>query len=264
MPTTARTIDAHCHVWPGAPGTTAAPREPADYSIETHLARLAEHGIEATVLVPHIAYDGRDLGYLHACAARYPGRCAVMGAITGAEVAEPHRLDDDIAQGVRAFRIRAADMHVPLDALCEYLARSGGVLCPLVTRAQARAGALDAIGPLADRHPALRFVLDHFGGDHNAPALAQLARRANILIKVSDFGAFDQPPYDAARAATVAMCALFGAQRLMWGSNLPVFALDARQDLGAAWHAIRDATSLGDAERAAILGGTAATVFFPH
>ena len=37
-----------------------------------------------------------------------------------------------------------------------------------------------------------------------------------------------------------------------------------RQDLGAAWHAIRDATSLGDAERAAILGGTAATVFFPH
>ncbi len=271
MPTAVRTIDAHCHVWPAgtsrfalAPGVAPGERQPADYPIETHLARLADIGITATVLVPHIAFYGRDLSYLHDCAARFPGRCAVMGAITGAEVAEPQGLATDIARGVRAFRIRAADMAQPMDALCQTLVQADAVLCPLITRAQAVSGALGMVDDLAGRHPQLRIVLDHFGGAHASPALHALARRPNIMLKVSDFGAFDIPPYTVARAATLTLCALFGAHRLMWASNMPVFDHDTRQDLAAAWQTIATAEALSASERAAILGGTADTVFFPH
>lgn len=264
-----RAIDAHCHVWPahGAallPGVTPQDRQPVAYAIETHLERLAALGIEATVLVPHIAYYGRDLSYAFECAQRYPGRIAVMGAITQAECVDPQRLDGDLARGVLSFRIRCVDLQHPLDPLCQRLAEAGAVLCPLVTRAQAEAGALQRAVELAVRHPRLQIAVDHFGGWWQAPAMKSLAAAPNVLLKVSDYAAFDAPPYTRALDATLDMLALFGAQRLMWGSNMPVFELDAVQRLRDAFQVIQTAAELNPADKAAILGGNAERIFFRH
>lgn len=271
MTANARHIDAHCHVWPGgvtrfalAPGVSAADRQPAAYPIEMHFESLAPMGMHAAVLVPHIAYYGRDLGYAFDCAARFPGNCAVMGAITQAETEHPEGLASDIERGVRCFRIRAVDLRRPLDELCSWLLPSRSVLCPLITTAQAEAGALERVRTLASCHPGLRFVLDHFGGAPLSDTLRSLAALPNVLLKVSDFGAFDTPPYAQARAATIDLCALFGAERLMWGSNNPVFELDARQSLQAAFDAIHLAPGISAADRDAILGGTAERIFFDH
>jgi len=264
-----RFVDAHCHVWPLAArahptrdGAGPTSREPGVYSIETHLSRLAALGIRAAVLVPHIAYDGRDIRYALRCRSRFPGACAAMGAVTRDEAADPRLLADELGRDVRAFRIRAADMVGDLDALCGHLQRRRGVLCPLIKRAQARAGALDLVAALAARHPDLRIVLDHFAGTVRPDDLRGFAALANVFVKVSGFDAFDAPPYSRARAATLALRDIIGADRLMWGSDMPVFELDGVQNLPAAFAAVADATGLADVEKAAILGGTADRLFF--
>ena len=264
---TPRRIDAHCHVWPPggaalAAGVMPQDRRPPDYPIETHLRRVAPLGIGAAVLVPHIAYYGRDLSYAFECAGRWPGRCAVMGAVTRAETENPQRLSDDLDLGVRSFRIRAVDLARPLDDLCGLLKSVRAVLCPLITRVQAEAGALQHVAALAARHPQLQFVLDHFGGWPDSPAFEALAGCPNVLVKISDFAAFDAPPYARALDATLALCGLFGAQRLMWGSNMPVVELDAWQRLEDAFTVIETAVGLNPIDKAAILGGTAERIFF--
>ncbi len=185
-----------------------------------------------------------------------------MGAITRSETENPQRLRDDLALGVRSFRIRAADLARPVDDLCGLLQSVRAVLCPLITRVQAEAGALQQVVALAARHPQLRFVLDHFGGWSGSPAFEALAECPNVLVKISDFAAFDVPPYARALDSTLALCRLFGAQRLMWGSNMPVFELDAAQRLDEAFTVIEAAVGLSPVDKAAILGGTAARVFF--
>ncbi|WP_418320085.1 amidohydrolase family protein [Piscinibacter sakaiensis] len=262
-----RFIDAHCHVWPAhgvalVPGMSPYDRQPNAYPIEAHLDRLGALGIEATVLVPHIGYYHRDLGYAFECAKRFPGRIAVMGAITQAECEDPTSLAGDFDLGVRSFRIRFVDLQRPLDNLCESLATQAAVLCPLITRTQAMAGALNRVIELAAGHPRLRFAIDHFAGWPEAPAWTSLAALPNVLVKVSDFAAFDVPPYWRALEATLNMQALFGADRLMWGSNLPVFELDAVQRLDQAFNVIETARGMSGTDKAAILGGTAARTFF--
>jgi predicted TIM-barrel fold metal-dependent hydrolase len=269
MSSASRFVDAHCHVWPletrehpMRDGVDPTIREPRGYPIETHVSRLAALGVQATILVPHIAYYGRDIQYALDCRSRFPGICAVMGAITHDEVAVPGLLADDMERGVRAFRIRADDMAGDLDALCTNLQRRRGMLCPLIKHAQAQAGALDLVASLASRHPDLRIVLDHFAGTARPDELRRFETHENVFVKISDFGAFDAPPYMRARAATLALRDMFGSDRLMWGSNMPVFELDGVQDLAAAFAAVADATGLTKSEKAAILGGTADRLFF--
>lgn len=268
----AAAVDAHCHVWPAdvgtfpvAPGVSAAARHPEGYPIETHRSRLARLGIDAAVLVPHIAYYGRDLRYALECRQRYPGEYAVLGAITAGEVADPSRLAGNLRQGVRAFRIRAADLMQPLATLCGFLADNGCVLCPLVSPEQARNGRLARVLAIARENPALPVVLDHFGGAGGPDAMQTLAAIAdlpNVSVKVSGFDAFDRPPYALARRLAVEACARFGADRLMWGSDMPVFELGGGHDLEVAFLAVDQAPDLTPRQKDAVLGGTARRIFF--
>jgi L-fuconolactonase len=262
-----RKIDAHCHVWPATSdrwptlqGIDAADRVPAQYPVETHLSALEELGVEAAVIVPHIGYYGRDLGYALDCAARYPGRIAVMGAITGVEVANPELLRGDLDLGVRAFRLRAIDLVRGADGLCGWMADEDAVLCPLITAAQPEA--LVEIDRLAAAHETLTIVIDHFGGAPGSKALRDLARHPNVFVKISGFNTWDAPPYLRSHAALLELLPAFGAERLMWGSDMPVFAIDPNQSLTAAFEVIDKSDSLSRAQRAALMGETADRLFF--
>lgn len=81
-------VDAHSHSWGGDPsrypmanGQTARDRDPADYDIETLLAREAAIGVARVVLVQHIGYFGFDSSYLTDAARDRPGTFAVVGAV---------------------------------------------------------------------------------------------------------------------------------------------------------------------------------------
>lgn len=129
---------------------------------------------------------------------------------------------------------------------------------------------LPAAAALADRLPDLAIVVDHGAKPFIASGIiepwasdmAALAKRPNVSCKLSGLIT------EAGAGWSVAMLKpycdhlirVFGADRLMFGSDWPV--LDLTADYAAWWNAAHALTSgLSEAERAAIFGGTAARFY---
>jgi L-fuconolactonase len=141
----------------------------------------------------------------------------------------------------------------------------------------ARPGQLPAAAHAAAALPELVFVLDHLGNPEVQPALdeqwaasfRQLAALPNTVCKLS--GILGVPPPPGATAAQRPVLAhlrpyyeialdCFGPDRLMFGSDWPVSAIDAAYgDVVAAGRALIG--DLSPPEQAAILGGTARRVY---
>lgn len=121
----------------------------------------------------------------------------------------------------------------------------------------------------AERHPALRIVIDHAAKPdiaHHAfdpwrARIAALAELPNVVCKVSgllteagdDWHARDLAPW------VQHLLAAFGPRRLLWGSDWPVLKLAADY---ACWFGIADGLAgLATDERAALFGGNAVRVY---
>lgn len=134
-----------------------------------------------------------------------------------------------------------------------------------------RAPQLPAAIALVDRHPSLPFVLDHIAKPviSGAPPaewrrdLAELARRPNVCCKFS--GLVTEVPGRSWTPELLwpyfdVVLALFGPDRLMFGSDWPVCLVAAEY---TRWdHFIESCvTGLAPAERKGILGDTAARFY---
>lgn len=126
---------------------------------------------------------------------------------------------------------------------------------------------IDRAMALADLAPGVTFILDHCGvpaiasGGHEswARGLAEIARRPNVMVKLSgivayaDAGSWDVEtlrPY----VETVLTC--FGPSRMIWGSDWPVVTLGGTLSTWvAATHALL--LDLTPDDRNAILSGNA-------
>ena len=129
---------------------------------------------------------------------------------------------------------------------------------------------LEHVPVLAERLPALRIVLDHLckppitSGEFEpwASQLAEAAEAPNVFAKLSGLDAGHGDRWSAADLSRYVEHALavFGPDRLMYGSDWPVSLL--RGGYGKVWREINAATSqLGPQERARIFGGTAIEVY---
>lgn len=123
---------------------------------------------------------------------------------------------------------------------------------------------------LAERLPTLRIVIDHLGKPPIAsggfePWASQLAKAAeapNVFAKLSGLDAGQGDRWSVADLSPYAehTLAVFGPDRLMYGSDWPVSLL--RGGYGKVWREINAATSqLGPQERERIFGGTAIEVY---
>lgn len=150
---------------------------------------------------------------------------------------------------------------------------------PALTAIAARGLAFDAlIRPphlpvlleLARRHPALRIVIDHAAKPDIAAGrlqpwaadIARVARETSAVCKLSGLVTEAAPGWSITDLQPYVehLLNVFGPQRLMWGSDWPVV------DLAGGYLRWRDATlellrHLSAAERDAVLGGIAATVY---
>lgn len=90
---------------------------------------------------------------------------------------------------------------------------------------------IDEVGRIAERHPNIRFVIDHMNlfvedkGDvvtKAVDALLPLARRANIAVKVSALPAHSHEPYPYRdmHPHVQRVVEAFGAERSFWGTDL--------------------------------------------
>jgi L-fuconolactonase len=119
-------------------------------------------------------------------------------------------------------------------------------------------------------HPSLRFVLDHLGKapiasgqvEPWASGLRTLAAEPNVSCKISGVHTIAAPGAGYADLAPFLEVALeaFSAARVLFGSDWPV-SLQAASYADVVATAARACETLSPAERSAVLGGSARTVY---
>lgn len=130
---------------------------------------------------------------------------------------------------------------------------------------------LEHVPVLAERVPELRIAIDHLakppikekGWEPWATLLRRASERPNVYAKVSGLNTaadFETWTADDLRPYVDHAIECFGAQRLMFGSDWPVAILAG--DYQKVWEATLEMLSgMSEAERSAILGGTANTFY---
>lgn len=283
-------IDAHHHVWQlgvngcqwPTPDLRAIYR---DVELPEFVAIARAAGVTGSVLVQSQPCDA-DTDYLLALAAESDFVKAVVGWVDLASPHAPARIARLMAPSPngRASALRG------LRPMLQSLPEDDWILRPELEPALAamkhRGLALDALvyprhlpylGELARRHPTLPVVIDHGAKPPIAvsnqlaadwcDALAALAVLPNLYCKISglpvEAGANQTPELLADYITQLVV--LFGAERLMWGSDWPVLTLAAnpRWATYSGWlDVVRMALSGVDpAAIEAIFGGTSAGVY---
>lgn len=272
-------VDAHHHLWDidrgydwlDAPELAAIRRT---FTTDDLAAELAAHRVDATVLVEAGRCRTDEVAAHLAAAHRTP---AIAGVVAWADLTDP-----DLAGTLAAYRkLPGADKLVgvrdQLQGRTEpgFLARddvranlatvaAAGLAVDLVVRVDQLTDCAAAAAALPDA----RFVLDHLGKpriaaggyDEWRAALAPLAAHPNVTAKLSGLVTEAGPGWtaDDLRPYVVAAVELFGAGRLMYGSDWPVCTAVA--DYGRVLAALR-ATLPDHVDTAAVLGGTAAATY---
>lgn len=273
-------IDAHCHAWssdlskyPMNEGRSVDDLKPTNVPAKGLLDRQKAAGVSKIVLVQHIWYHGWDSSYLTDSAKAMPGQLAVVGAVGETNPDGPDLMLDKKAEGVKGFRVRGfgtvdwVDSAI-MNKMFEVAAAENLNICPLIrNNAKMDDDALLHIAALCEKHPDTTVSIDHMGtvqpGDaEQLRRLLALAEYPNVYVKVSGFNKFDVPPYGALTSQINALIDAYGADRLMWGSDLPVLEYGAEHSLDAAFALANSGLNLSEEVRAWLMGGTAEKVFF--
>jgi L-fuconolactonase len=270
-------VDAHQHFWRLGRGDyawlTPDLRElHRDYEPHELAPLLARVGIEATVLVQAAATDS-ETDFLLSLADANSFIAAVVGWVDFAATTTPKRLATlrrhPRFRGVRPMIQDIADSDWMLgDALDDTFRAL--IDLDLTFDALVRPVHLPNLLRLLDRHPALSVVIDHGAKpaiaagafDDWARGIDRIAAHSTACCKLSGLVTEAGAEWRGGGLDRYVNHLLdcFGADRLMWGSDWPVLNLATRYD---AWwtETERLLAPASEAERAAILGGTAARFY---
>ncbi len=272
-----RIIDTHLHLvdrgrfrYPWLDGVPALDR---DWSLQTYLAEAEAAGVD-TALFMEVDVAEADRGSEAVWAAALPAPLAGVIAACRPEADSFAAELDGLAENAAVRGLRRI-LHTSPDALgqsplfAENLRRLAprGLTFDLCVLARQ----LPIATAIAGACPDVQFVLDHCGvPDVKAKALdpwradiAALARLPNVACKVSGLVAYADPGHwstEDLRPFVEHIIAVFGWDRVVWGSDWPVCTLSA--DLTrwvAATHALLAGTSQD--EKAKLLHANAARLY---
>ena len=266
-------IDGHQHFWRverGDYGWLTPDRADLfrDFGPEDLRPILARHGIDRTVLV-QAAPTVAETEFLLEIAAATP---FVAGVVGWADFEAPDAADliarlakNPLLIGLRPMVQDIADddwlLRPELDPALRSLVAHGLVLDALTLPRH-----LSRLLVVLDRHPDLMVVVDHGSKppirerrlDPWRADIAAVAARPNAVCKLSGLVTEAASDWTAAvlRPCVYHLLAVFGPQRLLWGSDWPVVTLAGGYD---RWReaALALLSDLDEPERAAILGGNA-------
>jgi L-fuconolactonase len=255
-------IDAHVHLWQLGANDCVWPTAAdgilhRDFVLDDLNAVLDAAAIERAILIQS-QESVRDTAWLLEIAA---ATTRIAGVVGWADLREPSVMHHLSLKGLRPMvQGRAADWYddPTLDGGLADMAANGLVLDALV-----RPVHLPALERLAGRHPDLTIVIDHAAKPEGSAdrlaawraAIAPLARHPNVHVKLS--GLLTEMPPGAVGPTVETLLVLFGADRLLWGSDWPV--LTAVADY-RAWFDLA-AALIPQADHNAVFGGNAARVY---
>lgn len=274
-------IDAHQHFWRIAdegrswppPGLGALYRDflPPDLA-----PLLARHGIERTLLVQSLP-DEDDTQFMLDLAWRHRFIGGVVGWVDMKGADAPQRIAalacDPLLKGLRPM-LQDLDDDAWIDDAALAPAVQAMLDHALVFDALVLPRHLEALLRFAERFPALPVVIDHgakpgIRADGLADGLttwrrglARLAALPSVHCKLSGLVTEAGPGWriEDLRPCVDCILALFGPERVIWGSDWPVLHLAADY---AAWIAASEALldGLDYAARGAIFGGNAQRLY---
>jgi predicted TIM-barrel fold metal-dependent hydrolase len=290
-----RAVDAHFHVWrradlPWLSGPMQprifGPYEPIrrDYPMEEYLADIEGTGVSKAVYIqanwPADSAEA-EAGWLEGLASHtgWPHGIVAYADMTSEDVRPAL---DRLMRFPRLRGIRQ-QFHWHDNALYCFAARPDLCRDPTVQRNVARladyrlgfdlqifAGQMAGAAELADACPGVTFVLQHAGMLEDTSeegrgawreAMTNLARRPNVVAKLSGFGTFIHAcdPAHIAWLSTETVT-IFGAERCLWGSNFPIEKLWT--SYATLFEAHRHAVGgLSEAERQMVFHDTASRVY---
>ena len=232
--------DAQIHLWelerpdrPWPRDGRSTPHRPDGFTAEQMLAEMDPIGVDRAVIVPP-SWIGETNAYALEAAEQYPDRFAVMGRFDPTDQAFlsqlPTWLDQPHMLGIRvtfnaAHLVAGLDngMFEPLWAGAErygvpVMALFSG---PLITR----------VAPIVESHPGLSLIIDHMGrvpaahgpeAWENLDLLLDVARYPNVWVKTScaPTHSDEEFPYKDLHPHLERIYDAFGAERLLWGSDI--------------------------------------------
>lgn len=270
-------IDAHQHFWRLDRGdyrwlTPASKAIYRDFGPEDLQPILDRHGMTRTILV-QAAPTEAETAFLLQVAQVTPWVAGVVGW-TDFEAPDAAVRIGALAQHDKLVGLRPMVQDLPDD---RWLERPG--LAPAFDAMIAQELVFDALVlerhlpsllRVLERHPRLRMVVDHGAKPRIRDgafrpwreALAPIAAHDHVHCKLSGLlteGAQDTPD-DAFLPYIGALLEMFGAQRLVWGSDWPVVNLAGGYDRwrGVTLHGLE---RLDERDRTAILGGNATRLY---
>lgn len=262
-------IDAHVHIWRlGRNGCTWPPSELETIHRDFVLAdvdhAISTTGVDRVVLVQSQDHED-DTPWLLAEAAASPLVAGVVGwmepGLSDAASRIAHYRELGPLVGLRAMAQDHPAEWLDNPALHDQFADMAavGIALDLLVRPQH----LPASERLASLFPALPMVLDHCAKPHIAEnglpdwreAIAHVAERPNMMCKLSGLitEATPDQPMDVLVPYVETALDLFGAERLIWGSDWPVLNLNGTY---AEWLAFARAV-VPAAHHEAVFGGNA-------
>lgn len=274
-------VDIHPHIV--SPDTKRYPANPlfgiqSDWSKERKatdqdlIAAMDEAGVAKTAIVHASTVYGFDNSLVADAVTHFPQRCTAVGSI---DMLAPDAADVArhwISRGLTGFRIFTGGSTKEVDAstlddprsypVWELCAERGLSMC-----VQTNASGIPATIALAKRFPKVPIIVDHFarpnvsGGPPYAAAapLMSLAAVSNVHLKLTPvtLGLLQQAKADV-HAFVAKVVAEFSAGRIAWGSNWPNSPGTLKEHVDSAKAAL---ASLSEADRDAILGGTALRLY---
>jgi len=270
-------VDAHQHLWRIGKNGHEWPTPDLDVIhrdfVTADLTEVTEAaGVDATVLVQSQPSDA-DTDWMLDVA---DGSALIRGVVGWADLAAanaPQRLAHlakrSKLKGIRPMLQGLADdnwilrdaVRPALEALLEHSLRFDALV---FTRH------LAAIDTLAKTFPDLPIIIDHCAkpplatGNLSAwrDAIARVAENANVTCKLSGLFTEMRPDQGLGGAMPIAdhVLSVFGADRLMWGSDWPVVLLRGSYDTWLDWTKVWLGDKTADV-KANILGNTARRVY---
>jgi predicted TIM-barrel fold metal-dependent hydrolase len=228
--------DSQVHVWaantPERPWTpNVKPHQPEPLGADELLLEMDKAGVDRVVIVPP-RLDGTRNDLALDAARAHPDRFAVMGKIDAKNPKfrewMPTWRDQPGMLGIRFNFKRSPETLASGDADWVWGAAEKAGVPLYVGISQENLHVIDAV---AQRHPALKLILDHMALETNVKddyafrnfdKLIAVAKRPNIAVKVSSLPSYTDAAYPYANLHTYVrrVYDAFGPQRMMWGSDL--------------------------------------------
>ena len=225
-------VDGQVHIWSQGLPTNRAHRQITSYSSADLLAEMDAGGVNAAVIHPP-GWDP-DSGQVALDAARaHPDRLAILGNFP-LDRPESRELVAGWKDqpGMAGLRFTFQQPHQQtwltdgtMDWLWPAVAEAG------IPVALAAGNFLPAVGQVADAHPGVRLIVDHFGRPggqqgggvwDSLPDLLALASRPNVAVKATGAPSYSAQDYPFAdiHGYLRQVYDAFGPERMFWGTDI--------------------------------------------